>query len=145
MSASEWVSAYSKLIGSVFQTKAEHSLNPHENSFLSNLKINLGYIQCGYILYIEVSVVRDFFMKIQQWRKLTFVFWNIEWIRISEPLKTSRINPNIFKCREFGESKAVVFDPRRLSDMTSKYCINVFIIVHDYKWKDRNWCRSIEL
>ena len=49
-------------------------------------------------------------------------------------LKSSLINPNISKYKEYGNAKELVMDRR--SDMTSKYGTNLFIIIRHYKWED---------
>ena len=47
-------------------------------------------------------------------------------------IKSIRLNTNISKYWEFGESKVPGLDTK--SDITSKYVTNYFIIIRHYKW-----------
>ena len=53
---------------------------------------------------------------------------------ICESAKSSQINQNISRYREFAESTVLLLDTR--SNMTSKYGTNYFIIIRHYKWED---------
>ena len=64
-------------------------------------------------------------------------FWFMEyWTNplFAKHLKSNRINPNISKYGEFGESKMLGLDT--ISNMTFKYGTDYFIIIRHYKLED---------
>ena len=77
-------------------------------------------------MYIVVSVILLFYETLKR-RKRILALWNTERISLLvKQLKSSGMNPNISKCREFGESTVLVFDTR--SNVTIKYGTHYLII-----------------
>ena len=77
--------------------------------------------------YLYHRICRNvFLMKHWKQRKQILALWNTERISLLvKLLKSSLINPNISKFREFGESTELVLDTR--SNVTSKYGTNYSI------------------
>ena len=74
-------------------------------------------------MYIVVSVVIVFFMKLENRRKRTLGLWNtvtvVQYPLFEKHKGSGRINANISKYIKFAESMVLVFNTK--SNMTSKY------------------------